>query len=57
MSILKEIQGFAVLTFPADPLPLAQARAANPYAGTWASGGNLHTARPALAGAGIHTGT
>ena len=55
MSKLKEIQGFAVLNLPADPLPLAQARAADPYVGSWASGGNLNTTRNGISGIGIQT--
>ena len=47
MATFKGIKGFTVQNLPADPLPLAQAQAADPYVGSWSSGGNLNTARTA----------
>jgi len=49
---LKNIKGFTVQNLAADPLPLAQAQAADPYAGTWSSGGALNTARSNNSGLG-----
>ena len=45
MSEYKGIKGFQVQTRTEDPVPYAQALADNPYAGSWASGGALNTAR------------
>ena len=56
MSEYKGIKGFQVQTRTADPTPFAQALANNPYAGSWASGGNLNTGRSQLyCGDGIQT--
>ncbi len=48
MSEYKGIKGFQVQTRTEDPVPYAQALADNPYAGAWASGGNLNTARRSI---------
>ena len=53
MSEYKGIKGFQVQTRTEDPTPYAQALADNPYAGAWASGGSLNTARNHVGGAGI----
>ena len=53
MSEYKGIKGFQVQTRTEDPTPYAQALADNPYAGAWASGGALNTARNHVGGAGI----
>ena len=45
MSEYKGIKGFQVQTRTEDPVPYAQALADNPYAGAWASGGTMNTAR------------
>ena len=55
MAGYKEIKGFQVQTRSEDPTPYAQALADNPYAGTWASGGALNTARYGLGGFGANT--
>jgi hypothetical protein len=51
----QERAGFAVQNRTTDPVPYAQALADNPYAGTWASGGSLNTARYTLGAAGTAT--
>ena len=59
MAEYKEIKGFQVQTRSEDPTPYAQALADNPYAGTWASGGDLNTGRRFLntaAGSGSDSG-
>ena len=53
MSEYKGIKGFQVQTRTEDPVPYAQALADNPYAGAWASGGALNTARNHVGGAGV----
>jgi len=53
MSEYKGIKGFQVQTRTEDPTPYAQALADNPYAGSWASGGSLNTARNHVGGAGV----
>jgi len=55
MAGYKEIKGFQVQTRSEDPTPYAQALADNPYAGAWASGGNMNTARMAMASNGTQT--
>ena len=55
MAGYKEIKGFQVQTRSSDPVPYAQALADNPYQGTWASGGNMNTARMAMASNGTQT--
>ena len=45
MSEYKGIKGFQVQTRTEDPVPYAQALANNPYAGSWASGGDLPQAK------------
>ena len=55
MSEYKGIKGFQVTTRTEDPVPFAQAIADNPYAGAWASGGNLNTAKQNTGGAGTQT--
>ena len=57
MSEYKGIKGFQVQTRSADPTPFAQALANNPYAGSWASGGNLNTARTYSGASGLGTQT
>ena len=51
MSEYKGIKGFQVQTRTEDPTPFAQALADNPYAGTWASGGDMNHARKRNPGA------
>jgi len=55
MSNYKGIKGFQIQTRTEDPTPYAQALADNPYAGTWASGGNMNHARKRNPGAGTQT--
>ena len=55
MSNYKGIKGFQIKTRTEDPAPFAQAKSDNPYAGSWASGGSMNTARDAATGAGIQT--
>jgi hypothetical protein len=55
MANYKDIQGFHVQNLTSDPTPYAQALSDNPYAGAWASGGNLNTARMGMAGNGVQT--
>ena len=57
MSEYKGIKGFQVTTRTEDPTPFAQALANNPYAGSWASGGNLNTARTYSGASGLGTQT
>jgi hypothetical protein len=57
MSEYKGIKGFQVTTRTEDPTPFAQALADNPYAGSWASGGNLNTARTYSGASGLGTQT
>ena len=55
MANYKEIQGFNIQSKSSDPVPFAQAKEDSPWAGVWASGGNLNTDRWGLSGAGIQT--
>ena len=55
MANLKTLSGFPIQNLTSDPVPYAQALADNPYAGSWASGGNLNTARRGLGGDGTQT--
>ena len=55
MSNYKGIKGFQIQTRTEDPTPYAQALADNPYAGTWASGGDMNHARKRNPGAGTQT--
>ena len=69
MTTYKGINGFAVQSVASDPSPLDEGQvwynnatyafklAAVTTAGTFASGGNLNTARTRLAGAGTQTAT
>ena len=57
MSEYKGIKGFQVQTRTEDPTPYAQALADNPYAGSWASGGNLNQARTYSGASGLGTQT
>jgi len=57
MSEYKGIKGFRVTTRTEDPAPFAQALADNPYAGSWASGGSLNTARTGVGGGAVGTQT
>ena len=55
MANYKEIKGFNIQSKSADPVPFAQAKTESPWAGSWASGGDMNTARQALGGAGTQT--
>jgi len=55
MANYKEIQGFPIQNLSSDPVPFAQEKQNNPYAGTWASGTSINTARQRLSGAGLRT--
>jgi len=55
MANLKTFSGFPIQNLTSDPTPYAQAIADNPYQGTWASGGNMNTARKRNPGAGTQT--
>ena len=55
MADYKEIRGFNVQSKSTDPTPYAQALVDNPYAGTWASGGALNTAKSRMGAFGIQT--
>ena len=55
MANYPDIKGFNIQSKSSDPVPFAQAKEDSPWAGTWASGNNLNTARHQLAGAGIQT--
>ena len=41
MANLKTFSGFPIQNLSSDPVPFAQAKTNNPYAGVWSSGGNL----------------
>ena len=55
MSEYKGIKGFQVQTRTEDPAPFAQALADNPYAGSWASGGDLPQANRSMGLFGTYT--
>ena len=55
MSEYKGIKGFQVQTRTEDPVPYAQALADNPYAGSWASGGDLPQANRSMGLFGTYT--
>ena len=55
MANLKTFSGFPIQNLTSDPVPYAQALADNPYAGTWASGGAMNTARRDMAATGLQT--
>jgi len=57
MASYKDIQGFNIQNLSSDPVPFAQEKANNPYAGTWASGGSLNTARTYSGASGLGTQT
>ena len=52
MANYKEIKGFNIQSKSADPVPFAQAKTESPWAGSWASGGDMNTARGAMLGGG-----
>jgi hypothetical protein len=55
MSEYKGIKGFQVQTRSEDPVPYAQALEDNPYAGSWASGGDLPQANRSMGLFGTYT--
>jgi len=55
MANLKTFSGFPIQNLSSDPVPFAQAKINDPYAGTWSSGGSMNTGRDSLAGTGIQT--
>ena len=55
MANYKEIQGFPIQNLSSDPVPFAQAKENNPYAGVWSSGTNLPSTRFATGASGIQT--
>ena len=55
MANLKTFSGFPIQNLTSDPVPFAQAKINNPYAGAWSSGGNLNIARSRPGAAGIQT--
>ena len=55
MANLKTFSGFPIQNLSSDPVPFAQAKTNDPYAGTWSSGGAMNTARSELGGAGVQT--
>ena len=55
MANLKTFSGFPIQNLTSDPVPFAQAKENNPYAGSWASGTNVNTARRSMASAGTQT--
>ena len=52
MANLKTFSGFPIQNLTSDPVPFAQAKTNDPYAGTWASGGDMNQARFLTGGAG-----
>ena len=48
-------KGFDIQNLSSDPVPFAQAKENDPYAGSWASGTNVNTARRSMASAGTQT--
>ncbi len=52
MANLKTFSGFPIQNLSSDPVPFAQAKTNDPYAGTWASQNNLNTTRSQAAGFG-----
>ena len=44
MANLKTFSGFPIQNLSSDPVPFAQAKTNNPYAGVWSSGGSKNTA-------------
>src|SRR6056300_387949 len=55
MASYKDIQGFNIQNLSSDPVPFAQAKENDPYAGTWASGGSMNTAGYMFGGNGTQT--
>ena len=55
MANLKTFSGFPIQNLSSDPVPFAQAKINDPYAGTWSSGADLNTARKASMGFGVLT--
>ena len=53
MANLKTFSGFPIQNLSSDPVPFAQAKTNNPYAGVWSSGGSINTARTLWTSAGI----
>ena len=45
MANLKTFSGFPIQNLTSDPVPFAQAKTNDPYAGVWSSGGAMNTAR------------
>jgi len=52
MANLKTFSGFPIQNLTSDPVPFAQAKTNDPYAGVWSSGGAMNTARFLVGGAG-----
>jgi len=52
MANLKTFSGFPIQNLTSDPVPFAQAKTNDPYAGTWSSGGDMNTTRFIIGGAG-----
>jgi len=57
MANLKTFSGFPIQNLTSDPVPFAQAKTNNPYAGTWSSGGSMNTARESVGSSSAGTQT
>ena len=55
MANFQDIKGFNIQSKSSDPVPFAQEKENNPWAGAWASGGSMNTARYEIVGLGILT--
>ncbi len=55
MANLKTFSGFPIQNLSSDPVPFAQAKINDPYAGTWASGGAMNTGRAIFGATGTQT--
>ena len=55
MASYKDIQGFNIQSLSSDPVPFAQEKANNPWAGVWSSGGSLNTVKSASGSTGSQT--
>ena len=49
MANLKTFSGFPIQNLTSDPVPFAQAKINDPYAGVWSSGGAMNTVQETMA--------
>ena len=55
MANLKTFSGFPIQNLTSDPVPFAQAKTNDPYAGVWSSGGSKNTGTSGHSSSGIQT--